>query len=171
MAWNGENINPFINMERLHESQFPDGLALLLEERDAKREQRELRAAIKASKKAYNGMKIALEIEQNFSSPANVRGTTPESSGDSSSESSNGHQSPRAPGKLKPKPVGRNASSDEDDELIEAAIAQAQAERDGLESSGSNGGESPRAPRKEKKPKAKKELAKRAKEIRRLRVT
>jgi hypothetical protein len=119
-------------------------------------------------------MKIASDIEQNFSSPANVRGTTPESSGDSSSESSNGDKSPRAPGKPKPKkPLGRNAPSD--DELIEAAIAQAQAERDGLESSGSNGGESPRAPRKEKKPKSKKELAKernnRAKEIRRLRVT
>jgi len=118
-------------------------------------------------------MKIALDIEQNFSSPANVRGTKPESSGDSSSDSSSGDQSPRAPGKLKlTKPLGRNASSDdEDDELIDAAIAQAQAERDGLESSGSNGGESPRAPRKEKKPKSKKGLAKRAKEIRRLRVT
>ena len=98
MAWNGENINPFINMERLHESQFPDGLALLLEERDAKREQRELRAAIKASQKGYTGMKNALSIKEISSSPANVR-ASPESSGDSSSsgsESSNGGASPRA---------------------------------------------------------------------------
>jgi hypothetical protein len=123
MAWNRENINPFINMERLHESQFPDGLALLLEERDAKREKRELRAAIKASQKGYTGMKNALSIEENSSSPANVR-ASPESSGDSSSS--------------------------------------------GSESS--NGGESPRAPRKEKKPKGEKERAKRAKDIRRLRV-
>ena len=99
MTWNGKSINPFINMERIHESQFPDGLALLLEERDAKREQRELRAAIKASQKGYTGMKNALSIEENSASPANVRASA-ESSGDSSSsgsESSNGGASPRAP--------------------------------------------------------------------------
>jgi len=171
-AWQ-RKTNTSITMQRMDENQFPDGLDMLNKRKEEQLEQRRVRAAIKASKKAYNAMKIALDIEQNFSSPANVRGTKPESSGDSSSESSSGDKSPRAPGKLKlKKPLGRNApSDDEDGELIEAAIAQAQAERDGLESSGSNGGESPRAPRKEKKPKAKKELAKRAKEIRRLRVT
>jgi hypothetical protein len=173
-AWQ-RKTDTSITMQHMDENQFPDGLDMLRQNKEAEREQRELSAAIKASKKAYNAMKIALDIEQKFSSPANVRGTTPESSGDSSSESSNGDKSPRAPGKPKPKkPVGRNAASDDElieAALIEAAIAQAQAERDGLESSGSNGGESPRAPRKEKKPKSKKELAKRAKEIRRLRVT
>ena len=64
----------------------------------------------------------------------------------------------------------KKGAAPSDDELIEAAIAQAQAERDGLESSGSNGGEPPRAPRKEKKPKGEKERAKSAKDIRRLRV-
>ena len=173
-AWQ-RKTDTSITMQSMDENQFPDGLDMLRQNKEAEREQRELSAAIKASKKAYNAMKIALDIEQKFSSPANVRGTTPESSGDSSSESSNGDKSPRAPGKQKPKkPVGRNAASDDElieAALIEAAIAQAQAERDGLESSGSNGGEWPRAPRNEKKPKSKKELAKRAKEIRRLRVT
>ena len=174
MAWNGERMNAFINMDRLDKEDFPDGLTLLRKKRAAEREQRESRAAIKASQKGYTGMKNALSIEENSSSPANVR-ASPESSGDSSSEGSNCDKSPRAPGKPKPKkPVGRNAASDDElieAALIEAAIAQAQAERDGLESSGSNGGEWPRAPRNEKKPKSKKELAKRAKEIRRLRVT
>ena len=173
-AWQ-RKTDTSITMQRMDENHFPDGLDMLRQNKEAELEQRRVRAAIKASKKAYDAMKIALDIEENFSSPANVRGTTPESSGDSSSESSNGDKSPRAPGKPKPKkPVGRNAASDDElieAALIEAAIAQAQAERDGLESSGSNGGESPRAPRKEKKPKSKKELAKRAKEIRRLRVT
>ena len=175
-AWQ-RKTDTSITMQPMDENQFPDGLDMLRQNKEAEREQRELSAAIKASKKAYNAMKIALDIEQKFSSPANVRGTTPESSGDSSSESSNGDksESPMAPGKPKPKkPVGRNAASDDElieAALIEAAIAQAQAERDGLESSGSNGGESPRAPRKEKKLKSKKKLAKRAKEIRRLRVT
>ena len=173
-AWQ-RKTDTSITMQPMDENQFPDGLDMLRQNKEAEREQRELSAAIKASKKAYNAMKIALDIEQKFSSPANVRGTTPESSGESSSESSNGDKSPWAPGKQKPKkPVGRNAASDDElieAALIEAAIAQAQAERDGLESSGSNGGESPRAPRKEKKLKSKKELAKRAKEIRRLRVT
>jgi hypothetical protein len=91
----------------MDENRFPDGLDMLRVNNEEELEQRRVRAAIKASKKAYNAMKIALDIEQNFSSPANVRGTTPESSGDSSSESSNGDKSPRAPGKPKPKkPVG-----------------------------------------------------------------
>ena len=123
MAWNGERMNAFINMDRLDKEDFPDGLTLLRKKRAAEREQRESRAAIKASQKGSTGMKNALSIEENSSSPANVR-ASPESSGDSSSS--------------------------------------------GSESS--NGGESPRAPRKEKKPKGEKERAKRAKDIRRLRV-
>ena len=123
MAWNGERMNAFINMDRLDKEDFPDGLTLLRKKRAAEREQRESRATSKASQKGYTGMKNALSIEENSSSPANVR-ASPESSGDSSSS--------------------------------------------GSESS--NGGESPRAPRKEKKPKGEKERAKRAKDIRRLRV-
>ena len=103
MAWNGERMNRLNNMYRLDEAEFPDGLTLLRKNKAAEREQRELRAAIKASQKGYTGMKNALSIEENSASPANVRASA-ESSGDSSSsgsESSNGGASPRAPRKEK----------------------------------------------------------------------
>ena len=76
-AWQ-RKTDTSITMQPMDENQFPDGLDMLRQNKEAEREQRELGAAIKASKKAYNAMKIALDIEQKFSSPVNVRGTTPE---------------------------------------------------------------------------------------------
>ena len=106
-AWQ-RKTDTSITMQRMDENHFPDGLDMLRQNKEAELEQRRVRAAIKASKKAYDAMKIALDIEENFSSPANVRGTTPESSGESSSESSNADKSPRAPCKPKQKkPKGK----------------------------------------------------------------
>jgi hypothetical protein len=76
-AWQ-RKTNTSITMQRMDENQFPDGLDMLNKDKEEQLKQRQLRAAIKASKKAYNAMKIALDIEQNFSSPANVRGTARE---------------------------------------------------------------------------------------------
>ena len=101
-AWQ-RKTDTSITMQPMDENQFPDGLDMLRQNKEAEREQRELRAAIKASQKGYTGMKNALSIEENSASPANVRASA-ESSGDSSSsgsESSNGGASPRAPRKEK----------------------------------------------------------------------
>jgi hypothetical protein len=57
-AWQ-RKTDTSITMQRMDENQFPDGLDMLRVNKEEQLEQRRVRAAIKASKKAHNAMKIA----------------------------------------------------------------------------------------------------------------
>ena len=72
-AWQ-RKTDTSITMQPMDENQFPDGLDMLRQNKEAEREQRELSAAIKASKKAYDAMKAMQDIESNAVSPATTVG-------------------------------------------------------------------------------------------------